>query len=193
MITITENTSNKRIGPHYVCTGISSKVKIESTKDQFFEPKDLHVIQLDIDDMDQNPANTAIMDDLPDGIYLVTQTDQSSWNVTSLTCYPRSKVIQAKANVSVDDAQHLKIGIQRDYWILRLSGKGSRDRPQFRSLVHNYDKDLSQRQMEQMTLSKPHVELYDKLYREYDIRSLLPAIPVTGDKTSKEKYVTRVE
>jgi len=182
---------NKTHDGFYFCKGISSKIYENLEYGLVPCKRELHVIQLDLDDMEQNPAETKIFDTLPDGIYLILQTDDNSYNITSLTLYDFRQVCEAKASIQKDDSEHLKIGIDRGFWILRLSDKLERARPElidFKDTRHQV-KDSKM----PMKLSKPHAELYEKLYSEFDLRSMLPAGNYVEGDINVEKYPTRVK
>lgn len=164
--------------------GVSSKFK--PSKD-IITPHDIHVIQLDIDELDAKPRESGIFEALPDGFYLVFKTRENAYNITSLTIYDRQQMFKAMANVGVEDADHFKISYNRGHSILRLSGKGDRTRPELVDTVMNC------RPEELPPLSMPHAELYAKLYHRDGLRSLYPAGNYIDGSINLEQYVTRVE
>jgi hypothetical protein len=178
-----EEYPTRSAGPYKPCLGIGSVV---DTDEDVNGRK--HVIQLDIDNMDKDPLSSSLTDDLPPGFYISLQNGPESWNITSLTLHTKEQVIETKAAVRVDDPQHLKIGVKRGYWILRLSRKGKRERPQY-SQSH-FVKSAQRREHQ---FSAPHAELYAKIYHEEGLRSILPAGEYIRGNLKLERYATRVE
>ena len=170
-----------RVGKYGACTGVGSKLE---DKDGLTKG---HVFQADIDDFEGDIDDVFESADFKDGVYLVTRTDTNSYNITSLNLFTWSEVIDMKASLTLDDAEHLKVGIKRGYWILRLSGKDDRGRPRFERLkvVDNNNTRLH--------YSMPHVTLYDKLYRKAGIYRMLPEGKEVTGGLNLEHYATPVE
>lgn len=176
-------TNDTRVGPYDFCKGIGSIVEREKS-----ESNRKHVLQLDLDDLGKHPREAGIINELPAGPYVVTRTGEGSYNVTSLHLFTEEEVIEAKANIWADDANHLKIGVRRGYWILRLSGKHERTHPEFDGLYYSNGPGI-----DSLVISEPHAEAYRKRYPDADIYSMLPAAYVARGEISLEVYPTRVK
>lgn len=176
-----EDSGKSRVGRYAACSGVSSKLE---DKDGNLKG---HVLQIDIDDFQGNIDDVFESAEFLPGVYLVTRTDTCSYNITSLNLFSWREVIDMKASLTLDDAEHLKVGIKRGYWILRLSGKDDRDRPKFERLK------VVDGQSDSIQYSMPHLELYSKLYRDVGIYSALPEGEEVKGSLNLEHYATPVE
>lgn len=161
------------------CWGITSEVAIDSVLQG-------HLLMLDLDDTKLSRVRQ-IVDHLPDGLYVILRSSENSYNVVSLNYMSWTKVVEEKAQVYEDDSRHLKIGIQRDSWVTRVSEKGEKSMPELvevfevgRFTTENY--------------SRAHVEFFSELYSERDFYSMLPAVEnVNPTSLTRIKYPTRSE
>lgn len=141
--------------------GISSKIK--QRDDGPFTgslPGDYsqQLLMHDLDGYNLNQART-MAENLDDGIFVLQQSSTDSFNIISLNTYDRRTVIERKASASMDDAKHLKIGIDRGYWITRVSCKGRSKRGPV--LVDVYD---NREHEDGYSVPIPLYNLFDGLY-----------------------------
>lgn len=153
------------------CRGVTSELYKDSRNNE-------QLLMLDLDDVSQKQAE-AICYDLPTGIYVLQQSSNRSYNVISLNAFTFEDIINIKASIYHDDAIHLKLGIDRDKWITRLSAKGSSKRkPVLVDVIDTRVTDIP------IPISKDHHRLFDYLYDGYEL--LIPDDVVMNPLTDAE-------
>lgn len=169
-----------------ICKGITSKV---NSGDNIAITSQRQLLMLDLDDVTKDRA-VQIAENLIDGLYIVQRSSENSRNIISLSLHYWSDIIRAKAEVPEDDAQHLKIGIQRQKWITRLSEKGDKPRPEFEALVDSRDNKSAI-----VDVSSSHIELFTGLYDGlYDVMPELSNFNVLASPTVEAvRYPTLAE
>ena len=160
-----------------LCAGIGTPITTINPDENY------QLLTLDMDDVSEASVYSAVEYECPEGVYAILKNGENSYNVISLSIHPMREVIQTKANVPKDDAQHLKLGIKRGYWIIRLSGKHERDRPELIDIVSTTTEAV---------ISEKHLKLFEALYPKMDVYSLMPAVKSTINcPIMKTVYPTR--
>lgn len=162
-----------------------------------------HVCQLDLEGPDRQGVEYIIREKLDSDVWLLfdcgSKEGQPSWHVSGLRIRRRHNVADLKAGIAADDPLHLKVGLDRGYWILRTSGKGDRAAPEAVRAFDTTDNEADSLQgdnsefIPRLRLSMPHIRLYDTLGDTWDLQPFLAShkYECAGMKLSHEKYPTQ--
>lgn len=118
---------------------------------------------LDLDGIDRDQAE-AITYSLDPGVYVLLKSSADSYNIISLTAYSVDQITDLKASIRQDDADHLKIGMFRGFWITRISKKADKSRPKLVDVVTVEDDAI-----EKHKVSRPHYYLFKELFDGFEL------------------------